>query len=51
MTGRTYCIPEDIAEAAVLALPHRLILSTGAKLSHVTREDLVRKILGQVKVS
>ena len=51
MAGRTYCIPEDIAEAAGLTLPHRLILSTGAKLSNVTREDLVRKILGQVKVS
>ncbi len=51
MADRGYCIPEDIAEAAALTLPHRLILTTGAKLAHVTREELVGKILGQVKVS
>lgn len=51
MADRDYCVPEDIAKAAELTLPHRLMLTTGAKLSHVTREDLVKKILGQVKVS
>ena len=50
MADRDYCVPEDIAEAAALTLPHRLILTTGAKLSHVTREELIRRILGQVKV-
>ncbi|WP_026651083.1 AAA family ATPase [Butyrivibrio proteoclasticus] len=48
--GRDYCIPEDIAEAAKLSIPHRLVLSTESKLSKVTKEDIVNKILTQVKV-
>jgi MoxR-like ATPase len=47
---RNYCVPEDIAQAAAMTLPHRLVLSTGAKLSRVTGEDIVSKILGQVTV-
>ena len=37
MKGRDYCIPEDIADAALLTLPHRLILSSGARLGRITR--------------
>ena len=51
MRGRAYCIPEDIADAALLTLPHRLILASGAKLSRISREEVVRGILGQIKVS
>ena len=50
MDERTYCIPEDIAESASLTVPHRLILTNGAKLSHITKEELMRMILSQVKV-
>ena len=50
MDERTYCIPEDIAESASLTIPHRLSLTNGAKLSRITKEDLVKTILGQVKV-
>ena len=50
MNDRNYCLPEDIAEAAVLTLPHRLALASGAKLSRVTRQELVEKILSQEKV-
>ena len=50
MDDRSYCVPEDIAQAAAMTLPHRLVLSTGAKLSRVTGEDIVNKILGQVTV-
>ena len=50
MDSRTYCIPEDIAEAAARTLPHRLILTAGARLSRVTKEEMVRTILSQVKV-
>ena len=50
LDDRDYCIPEDIAEAAKLTLPHRLILTTEARLSRVTKEELVKKILEQVKV-
>ena len=51
MDGRDYCIPEDIAEAARATIPHRLVLTTEARLSRVTKADLVKKILEQVKVS
>ncbi len=50
MKGRGYCIPEDIADAALLTLPHRLILSSGARLGRITREEAVRSILRQTKV-
>ena len=50
MDSRTYCIPEDVAEAAARTLPHRLILTAGARLSRVTKEEIVRTILSQVKV-
>ena len=50
MDNRAYCIPEDIAEAAARTLPHRLILTAGARLSRVTKEEIVRTILSQVKV-
>lgn len=50
LRDRDYCVPEDIHESASLTLPHRLILTAGARLSRVTKEEVVRKILGQVKV-
>ena len=50
LKGRSYCIPEDIAEAALLTLPHRLMLASGARLGRITREEVVRGILGQTKV-
>ncbi len=50
MDDRDYCIPEDIAEAARLTLPHRLVLTSEARLSHVTKEDTIKEILQRVKV-
>lgn len=49
MGERDYCIPEDIADAARLTLPHRLILTTDAKINGTTKEYLVKKILEQVR--
>ncbi len=51
MADRDYCVPEDIAEAAVLTIPHRLVLSTEAKMNRVDKEYLVKKILERIKVS
>lgn len=45
---RNYCIPEDIALAAELVLPHRLILTTDAKIGGTTKDYAIKKILGQV---
>ncbi|WP_026514042.1 AAA family ATPase [Butyrivibrio sp. LB2008] len=50
LAGRDYCIPEDITDAAKLTLPHRLILTGEARLSHITSEELVRSILGKISV-
>lgn len=48
---RDYCIPEDIAEAASYTLPHRIMLTTEAKLSKTTKEFMIEQILNKVKVS
>ena len=50
MDDRSYCITEDIASAAALTLPHRLVLSSGARLSRVTGGEMIAKILAQAKV-
>ncbi|SFU69784.1 AAA family ATPase [Butyrivibrio sp. INlla21] len=48
---RDYCIPEDIANAAAMTLPHRIILMTQAKMGRVEKEFLVKQILEKVSVS
>ncbi len=47
---RDYCIPEDIKTAAELTLPHRLILTSEARLSRITGAELVKDILTKIKV-
>ncbi|RKM55883.1 MoxR family ATPase [Butyrivibrio sp. X503] len=48
---RDYCIPEDIASSAAMTLPHRIILTTQAKMGRVEKEFLVKQILEKVSVS
>ncbi|MBQ6407904.1 MAG: MoxR family ATPase [Butyrivibrio sp.] len=50
LAERDYCIPEDIADAATFCLPHRIMLTTEAKLSHATGEFIIGQILARVKV-
>ena len=50
LAERDYCIPEDIADAAMFCLPHRIMLTTEAKLSHATGEFIIGQILARVKV-
>ena len=50
LEGRDYCIPEDIKSAAELTLPHRLILTSEARLSRITGTELVKDILTKIKV-
>ena len=47
--GRDYVIPEDVIEMAKLVLPHRLVLTTEAKLSRFTGYQLILKALDRVK--
>ncbi|MBR4832494.1 MAG: MoxR family ATPase [Butyrivibrio sp.] len=48
---RNYCIPEDIANAASMTLPHRLVLTTQAKMGRVDKEFVVKQILGKVSAT
>ncbi len=50
LSDRNYCIPEDIAKAADLTLPHRLILTGEARLSRMTGKELLTDILLKIKV-
>jgi MoxR-like ATPase len=50
LSDRDYCIPEDIAQAAAISLPHRLILTSEARISRITAKDLLNDILGKTKV-
>lgn len=51
ISDRDYCIPEDIAAAAELTLPHRLVLTSEAKLNRRTKHDMIKKILINVRAS
>lgn len=48
---RDYCIPEDIANAVVTTLPHRIVLTMQAKMGRVEKEFVVKQILEKVSVS
>ncbi len=50
MDDRDYCIPEDIVEASKISLSHRLVLTTEARMTRTTKEDVIRLILQKVKV-
>lgn len=50
LSDRDYCIPEDIAAAAEMSLPHRLVLTSEARISRITAKDLLNDILGKIKV-
>jgi MoxR-like ATPase len=48
--GREYVIPDDVKDACLPALRHRLILESAAELEGNTPDHYVDLILGQVKV-
>ncbi len=50
LEGRGYVVPEDVKAEAVPVLAHRLGLQTKARYEGVSRESVVREILGQVAV-
>lgn len=45
--GRTYVIPEDIADVFTDVCRHRLILHPKAQLAHVNEDDILKEILEQ----
>jgi MoxR-like ATPase len=50
MAGRDYAVPEDVKGQAVPVLAHRLSLETKARYSGVSKESVVREVLGSVAV-
>ncbi|MCR5421010.1 MAG: MoxR family ATPase [Lachnospiraceae bacterium] len=49
--GRDYCIPEDMLNAALITLPHRLILTAQAKMNKSSQYKLLKNITDHIKVS
>ena len=50
LAGRNHIWPEDVQEAAVPVLAHRIVLNTKARLAGGDKEALVRQVLEQVPV-
>jgi MoxR-like ATPase len=50
LEGRDYVVPEDVKAEALPVLAHRLGLETKARYAGVSRESVVREILGRVVV-
>ena len=48
--GRHYVTPDDVQWLVPYILPHRVMLTSKAKYSGLTKEGIVREILKQVKV-
>jgi MoxR-like ATPase len=47
--GRTYVIPDDIKQLALPVLSHRLLLTPEADFANVVPEQLIARVLGDIK--
>lgn len=47
--GRSYVIPEDVADIFLDVSKHRIVLNTKARISHVTQEAVLNEILSSVE--
>jgi len=50
LKGRNYVLPDDVQHMAEYVLAHRLILTSKAKYSSITKMDVVSDIVQKVKV-
>ena len=50
MDGRDHVRPDDVQNAAVPVLAHRLVLETKAQYSGVHKANVIREVLDRVKV-
>jgi MoxR-like ATPase len=48
--GRDYVIPDDVQDLAQFVLPHRTTLTSKARYSSVTKEEIVAEIVRKVRV-
>ena len=49
LRGRGYVTPDDVKEAARLALPHRIVLKPEYEASGASRDEIVERVLGEVE--
>jgi MoxR-like ATPase len=50
LQGRDYCVPDDVQQAFLRCLPHRLILKDHVPHVGNTATDILRQVLGEVPV-
>ena len=48
--GRTYVLPDDVQEMALVVLPHRLLLSSQSRLRSRSSEDILAALIRRVPV-
>lgn len=51
MNNRNYVIPEDIQQVFIATTAHRVILNSEAKMSKLTSEDVLNRIMENVKLT
>lgn len=49
LKGRNYVVPEDVKEVFACTAMHRIQLSTKAKVGHIQKEDVLEKVLEEVR--
>jgi MoxR-like ATPase len=50
INGRSYVIPEDVKENAVLTLSHRITISSFARSSNYNNDDVITRIISKIFV-
>jgi MoxR-like ATPase len=50
LDGRPFVVPDDVQRLAIPVLAHRLLLTVEAHASHRSAEDVVRVLLGRIRV-
>ena len=49
LNGRDFVTPEDVIEMARITLPHRMVLTTEARINHFTGYQVMLGVIGNVK--
>lgn len=50
MQGRSYVVPDDVKAMAVVALAHRVIVGSAARIREIDSREIIKEILEQVPV-
>jgi MoxR-like ATPase len=50
MHGRSYVVPDDVKAMAVVALAHRVIVGSAARIREIDSREIIKEILDQVPV-